>query len=204
MRELNQWLSLRADLNQKDDNGYAPLHYTCKYRHEDVVRKLLDRKAKMNLLMKAPLLSPMACLVLGRLNDRLSESQMVSIIDTLKMAGGNINPTSEEVVPPVKEVITRSNMQFLDFFMSLHVFIFVVDSDKRSILHHIALKLNENSMAIGTARRAGLGRQRAELRRKHSPSSGHVTVPTGVGQVSGRLRRRPGNQKLEGNQPLTK
>jgi len=54
-----------------------------------VVRKLLDRKAKMNLLTKAPLLSPMACLVLGKLNDKLSESEMVSTIGTLKMAGGD-------------------------------------------------------------------------------------------------------------------
>ena len=148
MRELNQWLSLGADLNQKDDNGYAPLHYACEYGHEDVVRKLLDRKAKVNLLTKATLLSRMACLVLGRLNDRLSEPEMVRIIGTLKMAGGDINPTSEEAVPPVKAIITRGNMQLLDFFMSLHVFIFVVDSDKRSMLHHIALNPNENSMAI--------------------------------------------------------
>ncbi len=99
-------------------------------------------------LTTATLLSPMACLVLGRLNDRLSEPEMVRIIGTLKMAGGDINPTSEEAVPPVKAVITRGNMQLLDFFMSLHVFIFVVDSDKRSMLHHIALNPNENSMAI--------------------------------------------------------
>ncbi|SVC43501.1 uncharacterized protein METZ01_LOCUS296355, partial [marine metagenome] len=107
-----------------------------------------DRKAKVNLLTKATLLSPMACLVLGRLNDRLSEPEMVRIIGTLKMAGGDINPTSEEAVPPVKAVITRGNMQLLDFFMSLHVFIFVVDSDKRSMLHHIALNPNANSLAI--------------------------------------------------------
>ena len=148
MRELNQWLSLGVDLNQKDDNGYAPLHHACEYGHEEVVRKPLDRKAKVNLLTKATLLSPMACLVLGRLNDRLSEPEMVRIIGTLKMAGGDINPTSEEAVPPVEAVITRGNMQLLDFFMSLHVFIFVVDSDKRSMLHHIALNPNENSMAI--------------------------------------------------------
>ena len=148
IRELNQWLSLGVDLNQKDDNGYAPLHHACEYGHEEVVRKPLDRKAKVNLLTKAPLLSPMACLVLGRLNDRLSEPEMVRIIGTLKMAGGDINPTSDEAVPPVKAVITRGNMQHLDFFMSLHVFIFVVDSDKRSMLHHIALNSNENSMAI--------------------------------------------------------
>jgi len=36
----------------------------------------------------------------------------------------------------------------LNFFMSLHVHIFVVDSDKRSMLHHIVLNPNENSMAI--------------------------------------------------------
>lgn len=148
IRELNQWLSLGVDLNQKDDNGYAPLHHACEYGHEEVVRKPLDRKAKVNLLTKAPLLSPMACLVLGRLNDRLSEPEMVRIIGTLKMAGGDINPTSDEAVPPVKAVITRGNMQHLDFFMSLHVFIFVVDSDKRSMLHHIALNPNENSVAI--------------------------------------------------------
>ena len=73
---------------------------------------------------------------------------MVRIIGTLKMAGGNINPTSDEAVSPVKAVITRGNMELLDFFMSLHVFIFVVDSDNRSMLHHIALNSNENSVAI--------------------------------------------------------
>lgn len=148
MRELSQWLSLGVDINQKDENGYAPLHYACEYGHEDVIRKLLERKAKVNLLTKATLLSPMACLVLGRLDDKLSEAEMVRIIGTLKMAGGDINPTSDEAVPPVKAVITRGNMQHLDFFMSLHVFIFVVDSDKRSMLHHIALNPNENSVAI--------------------------------------------------------
>ena len=148
MRDLNQWLSLGTDLNQKDENGYAPLHYACEYGHEDVIRKLLNRKAKVNLLTKATLLSPMACLVLGRLNDRLSEPEMVRIIGTLKMAGGDINPTSEEAVPPVKAIVSQGNMELLDFFMSLHVHIFVVDSDKRSMLHHIALNPNENSMAI--------------------------------------------------------
>ena len=148
MRELSQWLSLGVDINQKDENGYAPLHYACEYGHEDVIRKLLERKAKVNLLTKATLLSPMACLVLGRLDDKLSEAEMVRIIGTLKMAGGNINPTSDEAVSPVKAVITRGNMELLDFFMSLHVFIFVVDSDKRSMLHHIALNPNENSVAI--------------------------------------------------------
>ena len=148
MRELNQWLSLGVDINQKDENGYAPLHYACQCGHEDVIRKLLDRKAKVNLLTKATLLSPMACLVLGRLDDNFSEPEMVRIIGTLKMAGADINPTSEEAVPPVKAVITRGNMELLDFFMSLHVHIFVVDSDKRSMLHHIALNPNANSMAI--------------------------------------------------------
>ncbi len=148
MRELNQWLSLGVDLNQKDENGYAPLHYACEYGHEDVIRKLLDRKAKVNLLTKATLLSPMACLVLGRLNDKLSEPEMVRIIGTLKMAGGDINPTSEEAVPPVKAIVSQGNMELLDFFMSLHVHIFVVDSDKRSMLHHIALNPNANSLAI--------------------------------------------------------
>lgn len=148
MRELNQWLSLGVDLNQKDENGYAPLHYACEYGHEDVIRKLLDRKAKVNLLTKTTLLSPMACLVLGRLNDRLSEPEMVRIIGTLKMAGGDINATSEEAVPPVKAIVSQGNMELLDFFMSLHVHIFVVDSDKRSMLHHIALNPNANSLAI--------------------------------------------------------
>ena len=148
MRDLNQWLSLGTDLNQKDENGYAPLHYACEYGHEDVIRKLLDRKAKVNLLTKATLLSPMACLVLGRLNDRLSEPEMVRTIGTLKMAGGDINPTSEEAVPPVKAIVSQGNMELLDFFMSLHVHIFVVDSDKRSMLHHIALNPNANSLAI--------------------------------------------------------
>ena len=148
MRELNQWLSLGVDLNQKDDNGYAPLHYACEYGHEDVIRKLLDRKAKVNLLTKATLMSPMACLILGRLNDRLSEPELVRTIGVLRKAGGDINPTSEEAVPPIKAVITRGNLELLDFFMSLHVHIFVEDSDKRSMLHHIALNPNANSLAI--------------------------------------------------------
>ena len=148
MRELNQWLSLGVDLNQKDENGYAPLHYACEYGHEDVIRKLLNRKAKVNLLTKATLLSPMACLVLGRLNDRLSEPELVRTISVLRKAGGDINPTSEEAVPPIKAVITRGNLELLDFFMSLHVHIFVEDSDKRSMLHHIALNPNANSLAI--------------------------------------------------------
>ena len=29
MRELNQWLSLGTDLNQKDEDGDAPLHHAC-------------------------------------------------------------------------------------------------------------------------------------------------------------------------------
>ena len=148
MRDLNQWLSLGTDLNQKDENGYAPLHYACEYGHEDVIRKLLNRKAKVNLLTKATLLSPMACLVLGRLNDRLSEPELVRTIGVLRKAGGDINPTSEEAVPPIKAVITRGNLELLDFFMSLHVHIFVEDSDKRSMLHHIALNPNANSLAI--------------------------------------------------------
>ena len=148
MRELNQWLSLGVDLNQKDENGYAPLHYACEYGHEDVIRKLLDRKAKVNLLTKATLLSPMACLVLGRIDNKLSEPELVRIIGVLRKAGGDINPTSEEAVPPIKAVITRGNMELLDFFISLHVHIFVEDSDKRSMLHHIALNPNANSLAI--------------------------------------------------------
>ena len=89
---------------------------------------------------------------------------MVRIIGTLKMAGGDINPTSEEAVPPVKAIVSQGNMELLDFFMSLHVHIFVVDSDKRSMLHHIALNPNANSPGnCGTARQAGIGRQRAGL-----------------------------------------
>ena len=148
MRDLNQWLSLGTDLNQKDENGYAPLHYACEYGPEDVIRKLVDHNAKVNLLSNATLMSPMACLVLGRLDNKLSEPELVRIIAVLKKAGGDINPTSDEAVPPVKAVITRGNMELLDFFMSLHVHIFVVDSDKRSMLHHIALNPNANSMAI--------------------------------------------------------
>jgi ankyrin repeat protein len=148
MRDLNQWLSLGTDLNQKDENGYAPLHHACENGHEEIVRKLLDHNAKVNLLSNATLMSPMACLVLGRLDNKLSEPELVRIIAVLKKAGGDINPTSDEAVPPVKAVITRGNMELLDFFMSLHVHIFVVDSDKRSMLHHIALNSNANSMAI--------------------------------------------------------
>ena len=147
-RDLNQWLSLSIDLNQKDENGYAPLHYACENGHEEAVRKLLDHNAKVNLLSSATLMSPMACLVLGRLDNKLSEPELVRIIGVLRKAGGDINPTSEEAVPPIKAVITRGNMELLDFFMSLHVHIFVEDSDKRSMLHHIALNPNANSLAI--------------------------------------------------------
>ena len=148
MRDLNQWLSLSIDLNQKDENGYAPLHYACENGHEEAVRKLLDHNAKVNLLSSATLMSPMACLVLGRLDNKLSEPELVRIIGVLRKAGGDINPTSEEAVPPIKAVITRGNMELLDFFISLHVHIFVEDSDKRSMLHHIALNPNANSLAI--------------------------------------------------------
>ena len=148
MRDLNQWLSLSIDLNQKDENGYAPLHYACENGHEETVRKLLDHNAKVNLLSSATLMSPMACLVLGRLDNKLSEPELVRIIGVLRKAGGDINPTSEEAVPPIKAVITRGNMELLDFFISLHVHIFVEDSDKRSMLHHIALNPNANSLAI--------------------------------------------------------
>ncbi|MDP6082061.1 MAG: ankyrin repeat domain-containing protein [Verrucomicrobiota bacterium] len=155
MMELNQWLqrrqgrdSLGIDLNQKDENGYAPLHYACENGHEEAVRKLLDHNAKVNLLSSATLMSPMACLVLGRLDNKLSEPELVRIIGVLRKAGGDINPTSEEAVPPIKAVIARGNMELLDFFVSLHVHIFVEDSDKRTMLHHIALNPNANSLAI--------------------------------------------------------
>ena len=148
MRDLNQWLSLGTDLNQKDENGYAPLHYAWENGHEEAVRKLLDHNAKVNLLSSATLMSPMACLVLGRIDNKLSEPELVRIIGVLRKAGGDINPTSEEAVPPIKAVITRGNMELLDFFISLHVHIFVEDSDKRSMLHHIALNPNANSLAI--------------------------------------------------------
>ncbi|HJO08386.1 MAG TPA: ankyrin repeat domain-containing protein, partial [Verrucomicrobiota bacterium] len=148
LTEINQWISLGVDLNKKDEKGYAPLHYACEYGHEEVVQILLDRKTKVNILSKTTLLSPMACLVIGRLDNRLSEAELIKIIGALKKAGGDINPTSEEAVPPVKAVIIRGNLELLNFFMSLHVHIFVVDSDKRSMLHHIVLNPNENSMAI--------------------------------------------------------
>jgi len=148
MRELNQWLSLGTDLNKKDEDGYAPLHHACENGHEDMVQKLLENKAKVNLLTTTSLLSPMACLVIGRLDDKLTEPELIKIIGILRKAGGDINPTTEEAVPPVKAVITRGNLELLDFFMSLHVHIFVVDNDKRTMLHHTALNPNENSLAI--------------------------------------------------------
>ena len=148
MRELNQWLSLGTDLNQKNEDGYAPLHYACENGHEDVVRKLLENKAKVNLLTNATMLSPMACLVIGRLDNKVSEPELIKIIGILRKAGGDINPATEEAVPPIKAVIARGNMELLDFFMSLHVHIFVEDSDKRTMLHHAALNPNENSLAI--------------------------------------------------------
>ncbi|MBC8245052.1 MAG: ankyrin repeat domain-containing protein [Verrucomicrobia bacterium] len=148
MRELNQWLSLGTDLNQKDKNGYAPLHHACENGQEDMVRKLLEHKAKVNLLTTASLFSPMACLVIGRLDNKVTEPELLKIIGLLRKAGGDINPTSEEAVPPVKAVVARGNMELLDFFMSLHVHIFVEDSDKRTMLHHAALNPNENSLAV--------------------------------------------------------
>ena len=148
MRELNQWLSLGTDLNQKDEDGYAPLHHACENGHEDMVRKLLENKAKVNLLTAASLLSPMACLVIGRLDNKVTEPELLKIISILRKAGGDINPSTEEAVPPIKAVIARGNMELLDFFMTLHVHIFVEDSDKRTMLHHAALNPNENSLAL--------------------------------------------------------
>ena len=148
IKELNQWLSLSTDLNKKDEDGYAPLHYACENGHQDVVQKLLENKAKVNLLTNATMLSPMACLVIGKLDNKLTEPEFIKIIGTLRKAGGDINPTTEDAVPPIKAVIARGNMELLDFFMSLHVHIFVEDSDKRSMLHHAALNPNENSLAI--------------------------------------------------------
>ena len=113
-----------------------------------MVQKLLENKAKVNLLTTASLLSPMACLVIGRLDNKLSEPELIKIIGILRKAGGDINPTTEEAVPPIKAVIARGNMELLDFFMSLHVHIFVEDSDKRSMLHHAALNPNEKSLAM--------------------------------------------------------
>ena len=148
MTELNQWLSLGTDLNQKDEDGYAPLHHACENGHEDMVRKLLENKAKVNLLTAASLLSPMACLVIGRLDNKVTEPELLKIISILRKAGGDINPSTEEAVPPIKAVIARGNMELLDFFMTLHVHIFVEDSDKRTMLHHAALNPNENSLPI--------------------------------------------------------
>ena len=66
-----------------------------------------------------------------------------------QLEGGNtVEPSSEEASITIHESCKTGNMQLLGFFMSLHVFIFVVDSDKRSMLHHFALNPNENSMAI--------------------------------------------------------
>lgn len=148
MRELNQWLTTGTDLNQQDDDGYTPLHHACENGFEDIVQKLLDNKAKVNSLTKASLLSPLACLVIGRIDNKMTESAFIKIIGILRKAGGEINRTTEEAVPPIKAVIARGNMELLDLFMSLHVHIFVEDSDKRNMLHHIALNPNENSLAI--------------------------------------------------------
>ena len=66
-----------------------------------------------------------------------------------QLKGGNtVEPSGEEASITIHESCKTGNMQLLGFFMSLHVFIFVVDSDKRSMLHHFALNPNENSMAI--------------------------------------------------------
>ena len=51
--------------------------------------------AKVNLLSSATLIGPMACLILGRLDNKLNEPELVKIISILKKAGGNINLTSD-------------------------------------------------------------------------------------------------------------
>ena len=65
-------------------------------------------------------------------------------------SGNTVEPSaiSEEASITIHKSCKTGNMQLLGFFMSLHVFIFVVDSDKRSMLHHFAFNPNENSMAI--------------------------------------------------------
>jgi hypothetical protein len=51
--------------------------------------------AKVNFLSSATLISPMDCLILGRLDNKLNEPELVKITSIPKKAGGNINLTSE-------------------------------------------------------------------------------------------------------------
>ena len=48
--KIQSILSKKADVNEKDWLGYAPLHWACYFGYADVMELLLDRKADPNLL----------------------------------------------------------------------------------------------------------------------------------------------------------
>ena len=50
MAKIQSMLSEKADVNEKDWLGYAPLHWACYFGYPDVAELLLDSKANPNLL----------------------------------------------------------------------------------------------------------------------------------------------------------
>ena len=142
------WLNIKHDINKKDDSGFAPLHLSCLHGKTEIVQQLIERGANVNLLSEKDLLSPMACLALGRANLNFNEGTFYKIVSILKKAGGSINRTKDEAAPPVKAAIVHGDLDLLDFFMSVHVHIFVEDTDKRTMLHHCSLNPNSNSIAV--------------------------------------------------------
>ena len=142
------WLNVKHDINKRDDSGFAPLHLTCLHGKTEIVQQLIDRGANVNLLSEKDLLSPMACLAQGRANLNFNEGTFYKIVSILKKAGGSINRTKDEATPPVKAAIVHGDLDLLDFFMSVHVHIFVEDTDKRSMLHHCSLNPNSNSISV--------------------------------------------------------
>ena len=142
------WLNIKHDINKKDDSGFSPLHLSCLHGKAKIVQQLIERGANVDLLSEKDLLSPMACLAQGRANLNFNEGTFYKIVSILKKAGGSINRTKDEATPPVKAAIVHGDLGLLDFFMSVHVHIFVEDVDKRSMLHHCALNPNSNSTAI--------------------------------------------------------
>jgi len=145
---VTHWLNIKFDINKKDDSGFSPLHFSCLYGQTEIVSELLQRGANVNLLSDKDLLSPMACLAEGRANLNFNENTFYKIASILKKGGASINRTKDEATPPVKAAIVHGDLKLLEFFMSVHVHIFVEDSDKRSMLHHCCLNPNSNSIAV--------------------------------------------------------
>ena len=142
------WLNIKHDINKKDDSGFSPLHLSCLHGKDKIVQQLIERGANVNLLSEKDLLSPMACLAQGRANLNFNEGTFYKIVSILKKAGGSINRTKDEATPPVKAAIVHGDLDLLEFFMSVHVHIFVEDTDKRSMLHHCSLNPNSNSITV--------------------------------------------------------